>query len=225
MHRQPIVAIDGPAGAGKGTVSRLLAEKLGYEYIDTGAMYRAVALFAERQGIDWEDEVGLATVVQPMHFAFHTAEGKQHILVNDEDISTEIRQHHISHGSSVVAQYGKVLEGLRDKQRELGQNGGIVMEGRNIASYVFPDAEVKIYLTATPEERARRRLKQLHDQGKEGNYEEMLAHIVERDQRDSGRALAPLVKVQDAIEVVTDNYAIEEVVEQLAEIVKQKQTS
>jgi cytidylate kinase len=220
MSRKPIIAIDGPAGAGKGTVSRLLADRLGYQYIDTGAMYRAVALFAERQNIDWEDETGVASVVPDLDFVFTTEEHRLHVAVNGEDVTDTIRQHHMSHGASVVARYEKVVDELRDKQRELGELGGIVMEGRNICSYVFPDAEIKIYLTATPEERARRRVKQLEEQGKPADYQEILDHLIERDKRDSGRPHAPLIKTDDAIEVLTDNKTIEQVVAELESLVK-----
>lgn len=222
-----IVAIDGPAGAGKGTVAKRLADHLNYIYIDTGAMYRAVALMSKRQGVDWEDESAVSAVAQEITIEFrYTPEGAIHTYINSNDETTAIRAHDISHGASVVGQYRAVRTALDEKQREMGENGGIVIEGRDIATSIFPNAEVKVYLTATPETRARRRMAELIAKtGEAIDFKTILTQTIERDERDANRLHSPLRKADDAIELYTDDLTIEQVVDKLIAIVKMKESA
>lgn len=222
MEHKLIIAIDGPAGAGKGSTSRLLADRLNYTYIDTGACYRAVAVLAKRNNIDWEDGPALAEMTAPLHFHFDTREHKQHLLVNGEDVTDFLRTHEMSHGASVVAAQIDLARALIPKFQELGQEGGIVMEGRQIGTMVFPEADVKIFLTASVEERARRRQIDLTNHGTHKELSELIEDMKARDHRDSSRPFDPLKKADDAIEVVTDGLTKDEVVDKLETIVKLK---
>lgn len=222
MHKEIIVAIDGPAGAGKSSVSRALADRLGYTYIDTGAMYRAVALIAQRQEISWDDDASLGQLALNLTFEFITQEHQQHLLVNGEDVTGLIRTPEISHGASMVAKEPSVVKALTVQAQKLGSQGGIVMEGRQVGTQVFPAAEVKIYLTATPEERARRRLKEHEARDEQVNFDEIVAAIKDRDKRDMERAYGPLRKAGDAIEVLTDGITQEQVIDKLEQIVVER---
>lgn len=214
-----IIAIDGPAGAGKGTVARLVADKLGYVYIDTGAMYRAVALATQRQGVAFEDEAAVSVLAATLDIDFVLETGHSHIVMNGENIEGAIRTPIISQGASIISQWPRVRAVLVDKQRQIGSKGGIVMEGRDIGTVVFPEADLKIYLTATAEERARRRTEQLKQKGEIADYEEVLADVKVRDQRDMEREHSPLKKADDAIEVPTDYLNIDQVVEKILSLV------
>lgn len=226
-RRRPIVAIDGPAGSGKSTVARLSAEALGYTYIDTGAMYRAVALACLRAGVDWGDAEGAARVAASLTLAFRRAEGQEPRLhVGEEDVSVDIRRPEMGEGASRVSVHPAVRELLVAQQRAMGRAGGIVMEGRDIQTHVFPDAEVKVFLTASPEERARRRVAQLAEKGLPcPPYEEVLEGIRVRDDRDSGREAAPLAAAEDAEVLVTDGLSIDEVVSRLVALARRKEES
>jgi cytidylate kinase len=184
---RPIVAIDGPAGAGKSTVARKLAAALGYTYIDTGAMYRAVALSAQRRGISFDDAEGLADVAQGLDFSFLPEGERPRLLVNGEDVSQAIRTPEVSRGSSMVSRWPGVRTALVEHQRRLAREGGVVMEGRDIGTVVFPQARAKIYLTATVEERARRR----HQELAESDLEEVRRDVEDRDRRDMEREHSP----------------------------------
>jgi cytidylate kinase len=219
-----IVAIDGPAGAGKGTVAKRLAELLDYVYIDTGAMYRAVALVSKRQGVDWEDAASVAQVAQEIAIEFKFSPEGPRFYIDGVDESSAIRAHDISNGASIVGQHEKVRLALDEKQQALGKNGGIVMEGRDITTRIFPEAEVKIFLTATPETRARRRMAELTAKtGEAIDFATILAETKERDERDSNRQHSPLRKADDAIEIYTDDLTIDEVVEKLLTIVRMRE--
>jgi pantoate ligase/cytidylate kinase len=237
-NRQPIVAIDGPAGAGKSTVARLLAEKLDLLYLDTGAMYRALTWLVLQSGITVDDEPAVAELVSQCEIEFSSREiegrteeskiqnqqqmhpvSKSKILINGRDVTQEIRSLEVTAQVSVIAAQPAVRAELVRQQRRFGRSGGIVIEGRDIGTHVFPDAELKIYLTASVQERARRRQQDLIDQGKgEISLEELEQAIYERDRKDSTRALAPLRKATDAIEVQTDGIGIAEVLERITQL-------
>lgn len=211
MHR-PIIAIDGPAGSGKSTVAKIVAERLGYTYIDTGAMYRAVAVKSMQAGIPLEEPDRIIALADRLDIEFRQVEGSQHIFADGEDVSVAIRTPDATRLSSPVSAIPGVRHRLVDIQRRMGEAGGVVMEGRDIGTYVFPNAEVKLFLTASHDERARRRVKDLERAGQPSDLAKVAADIKERDQRDSSREMAPLCQAEDAVLIVTDGMSIEEVV-------------
>ncbi len=193
------ITIDGPAGAGKSTLAKLLAQKLGYLYLDTGAMYRAVALAAYKNKIPLQDEQALTLLCEGLDLELKPSEGGLKILLEGEDVSQEIRTPLIDRLSSLVARVPGVRACLKKRQRRLGEQGGVVAEGRDMGSHVFPEAHVKFFLTATPEIRAQRRYEELIRKGLQVSYEETLREVLERDQRDQEREIAPLKIPQGAI--------------------------
>lgn len=216
-NRPLIVAIDGPSGAGKGTVARAVAARLGYRHIDTGAMYRAVAWKALQQGIDLGDEAAVAAVGE--RAAFDLEQGR--IAIDGQDVSRAIRTPEIDAASTRVARHPAVRRILVARQRTYGVDGGIVMEGRDIGTVVFPDADVKIYLDASAEERARRRAADpAHTSPKGTQLSEVATALAERDKSDSTRAASPLVIADDAIVVDTTGVAVESVIEQVLTLVR-----
>ncbi|AKF06606.1 (d)CMP kinase [Sandaracinus amylolyticus] len=215
-----VVAIDGPAGAGKSTVSRRLAARLGYTLVDTGALYRAIALAAREIGISWDDGPGLGSLARRLPLALEPSEEGSRVIVDGEDRSSDIRTPEISQGASIVSQHPDVRVALLDLQRRLGAEGGVVLEGRDIGTVVFPDAEVKVFLTASDEERARRRTAELQARGAAQPIDQVLAEIRERDRRDSTRPIAPLKPARDAITVDTTALDLDAVVETLVGIVR-----
>jgi cytidylate kinase len=220
-QRRPIVAIDGPSGAGKSTVSKMLARRLGFLYLDTGAMYRCVGLLALRHAVDPLSPNDLAPLLADLRISFvPDAGGDQLTLCNGEDVTELIRAHEVSQTASKASSVGAVRTRLVAMQREMGAAGGVVMEGRDIGTNVFPDAEVKIFLVASAEQRARRRWQELRARGESVEFEAVLADQRERDQRDSERALNPLVPAPDAHLVDTSDLTIEQVVDRLAELVR-----
>jgi len=217
-----VVAIDGPAGAGKSTVSRRLAVRLGYRLLDTGAIYRAVALIAQRQGVAWDDGAGCAALALALDidFAFDGADNR--VSVAGEDVSTGIRTPEISQGASKVSALPEVRAALLDLQRRLGTQGGVVAEGRDIGTVVFPDAGAKFFLTASPEVRARRRFEELRAAGKTVDEAATLREIIERDERDSTRAAAPLKQADDAVLVDSSGLSADEVVSRMEAEVRRR---
>jgi cytidylate kinase len=222
VTRPLIVAIDGPAGAGKSTVSRRLAARLGFAMVDTGAIYRAVALAATRRGVSLDDDARLAELLPAVEIAFAppaTPGAGQRVLLGGEDVSAEIRTPPMSLGASKVSARPVVRAGLLELQRRLAlapENAGAVLEGRDIGTVVFPDADAKFFLTATPEERARRRHAELSAKGDPQTLDEVLADQLRRDRDDSERAVAPLRPAADALVVDTSGVPLEGVVERLA---------
>ncbi len=213
------VAIDGPAGAGKSTAAKLLAKRLGYRYIDTGAMYRALSLLALEHGVDWNDEESLAALLDK-----HKIEQNgETTLIDGRDVSTQIRTNEVSRAVSVVCRHRKVREKLVALQRQMAEGGGVVMDGRDIGTVVMPDAELKIFLTASLEVRAKRRMKDLERMGKPLPYEEVLANIKYRDKLDSTREIAPLRKAPDAVVIDNSDLPIEEELDILEDLVRQKE--
>jgi cytidylate kinase len=213
----PVIAIDGPAGAGKSTVARALARRLGFFLLDTGAIYRAVALSAQRAGISWGDGVALGQMARQLPLRFD-ADGS--LFLGQEDVSADIRTPEISQGASTVSAHPDVRDALLDLQRKLAQAGRCVVEGRDIGTVVLPWAPVKIFLTASPEVRAQRRFDELRHKGMPVGYDETLADLKDRDHRDSTRAIAPLRQADDAVAVDTSQLAESEVIDRLEAIAK-----
>ncbi|MDD6923323.1 MAG: (d)CMP kinase [Veillonellaceae bacterium] len=206
-----VVAIDGPAGAGKSTVSQLAAKKLGYTYIDTGAMYRAVAWKTLQQEKEVTDEL-ILDVVKDINVRLHYDGNKTVVVVDDVDITGEIRTPEVSHIVSQVAALGPVREKMVDLQRKMAAEGGVLMDGRDIASHVLPNADVKIFLTASIDERAKRRYKEMKEKGFDVELDKLKADIRARDKADSEREISPLVRVDDAVLLDTTGMSIDEVV-------------
>jgi cytidylate kinase len=206
-----IIAIDGPSGAGKSTITRLLAERLGYIHIDTGAMYRAVALAAKRADVAVDDEEALAGLCRGLTISFLRAEGGCRVIMNGEDFSEAIRTPEISLLASTVSTRKSVRECLLERQREMGMAGGVVLEGRDIGTVVFPDAEIKFFLTASTEERGRRRYLEMRANGEDVSLEGTIAAVAKRDEQDEQREHAPLRKAADAIDIDSSGLSIEEV--------------
>ncbi|MGA2328467.1 MAG: (d)CMP kinase [Bryobacteraceae bacterium] len=220
MRKRVVVAIDGPAGAGKSTIARRVAAKLGFVYIDSGAMYRAVALKAMRSGTDLSDAAGLEELARGARIEFEP--GGSRVLLDGEDVSAEIRAPEISPAASKVSVFSGVRRALVEKQRQMGAAGGVVMEGRDIGSVVFPDAGVKIYLDADPAVRARRRVREMEEKGQPLDAGEVEREIRERDRRDSTRADSPLVRAPDAVYVDTTALGPDEVERVILEIVRKR---
>jgi len=217
------IAIDGPAGSGKSTVARAVADRLGYLYIDTGAMYRAVAYRALRDGVSIADEERLTQLAEGMQMEFvQDADGALRLIVDGEDVSAAIRTPVVSQLASPVSVLAGVRQRLVALQRQMGADGRVVMEGRDIQTVVFPEAEVKVFLTASDDQRARRRYLELRQRGEEITFEQVKREMQERDQRDSQRSLAPLARAPDAVEIDTDRKSIDEVVEAVLQVVRQK---
>ncbi len=220
MRHKVQVAIDGPAGAGKSSVARAVADRMGYVYIDTGAMYRAVAYRALQAGLDVaQDAPAIGELAGQLVFEFRDSAGQTRLFVDGEDVSAVIRTPPVANLSSPVSAIAAVREHLVAAQRGMAGRGGTVMEGRDIGTVVLPAAQVKIFLTASDEERARRRQAQLAQQGTRQDLAEILADIRERDQRDSTRAVAPLRQAADAIEIVSDGLTRDEVIDRVCAIV------
>lgn len=209
-----VIAIDGPSGSGKSTVARLVADRLGYLYLNTGAMYRAVALYLKVQGVDCRDESVLNSDLENVRVDFDL-EGR--ICLNGADMSDQVLTHEASRLASDYSRLPSVRERLTQLQRAIGCSRPSVLEGRDIGTVVFPDAAHKFFLDATQAERARRRLKQLQEQDPEGSFslEEILNSQIERDRQDSGRALAPLRQAEDAVYIDTTGKSIEDVVQEI----------
>ena len=224
MTRSPIVAIDGPAGAGKSTVTRAFAERMGLLYLDTGAMYRAVTWWVLEQGLDPADAAAVAPSLQGLEVELDPLrDGVQAVRVNGNDVTDEIRDPRVTAKVSVVAAHACVRALLTAQQQRMGERGGLVAEGRDIGTAVFPDAELKVFLTATPAERARRRAVDLERRGFEvPALTELEAQIVERDHLDSTRDVAPLVQAADATELITDGMAIAAVIDALEDLFRLK---
>jgi len=214
-----VVAIDGPGGSGKSTVARLVAERLGYVYLDTGAMYRAIGLLATEAGVDLNDEAAVVPLVRDTRLRFD-ADGR--LWAGPRDVSGLIRSLEMGHAASVVSVLPGVRRLLVQRQRELGAEADIVMEGRDIGTNVFPGAEVKVFLTARPEVRAARRAAELRAKGEAVDEAEVLAAVIERDRRDSEREVAPLRKAGDAVEIDTSGLTLDQVVHAVISIVGEK---
>lgn len=199
------VAIDGPSGAGKSSLAKRLAADLGYVYVDTGAMYRAIGLYASRQGVDLHDADAVAALLPQIRLEIRLEQGTQHIYLNGEDVSEAIRAEAIGMAASAVSAHPAVRNFLLDTQRGLADDQNILMDGRDIGTVVLPHATVKIFLTASAEARAERRCKELREKGQPADLDTVLADIRQRDDQDTHRAVAPLKQAEDAIRIDTSD--------------------
>jgi cytidylate kinase len=222
VERKIIVAIDGPSGAGKSTVTRALADRLGYINIDTGAMFRAVALMVQRAGIDPGDDAALAALCADVEIAFDRTDGCCRVLLNGEDVSSAIRTPEISLLTSVVSTKKVVRDCLLAVQRRMGERGGVVLEGRDIGTVVFPGAEAKFFLTASVEERGRRRYEELRAKGVEVTLEQTIREAEQRDQQDLQREHAPLRQAGDAVCIDSTHLSLDEVLAKMEAVVREK---
>ena len=215
------IAIDGPSGAGKSTLARRLAEAMGYLYVDTGAIYRTLGLAARRDGVEPEDEKAVMELLRRISIDLkHGGDGLQHMYLDGVDVSTAIREPEISKYASGVSAIPGVRAFLMDMQRDLARRQNVIMDGRDIGTVVLPDADVKLFLTATAEDRARRRYEELRERGTPVDFDTVLRDIIARDERDTSRAAAPLRQAEDAIAVDTTGNTLEESFRLLLDVVK-----
>ena len=223
MAKTYAIAIDGPAGAGKSTIAKRLAKELGYYYVDTGAIYRTVAYFMDLLGVSPKDVDGVERYIDELTIKIeYDEEGKQHMIMNGMDVTGEIRTQDISQKASLVSAHAVVREVLLDMQRDVAKAHNVIMDGRDIGTVVLPKADVKIFLTATPEVRAKRRTDELLAKGQQAVYETVLKEIQQRDYQDTHREIAPLKMARDSIKLDTSELDIEGVVEAMKKIIGEK---
>ena len=218
-----IIAIDGPSGVGKSTLSKLLAKKLDYTNIDTGAMYRATALALQQNEVDLNDLPALKKMVQHINIEFKHNSSGDRVLLDGNDVTDEIRTPEISQLTPAVAAIAEIRHAMVTRQREMGAVGGVVLEGRDIGSVVFPQAEVKLFLTASAAERGRRRYDELQQKGLDGDLQQTIIEVEERDLADSQRQHSPLIKAADAVEIDTSGLSIERVLDSIMVVVESRQ--
>ncbi len=216
------IAIDGPAGAGKSSIARAAAAQLGFIYVDTGALYRTVALGALKRGIRPEETDAIVALLPELEVAMEFVDGEQRVLLNGEDVSEAIRQPEVSGAASTVSAIPAVRQFLFDLQQNMAKEHDVLMDGRDIGTVVLPDAQLKIFLTATPEERARRRYEQIKDTS-DVTYEEILRDINQRDYQDTHREFAPLKQAEDAVYLDTTDMSFDEVVDAILSLTKERQ--
>lgn len=223
MDKQKInIAIDGPSGAGKSTIARLLARELGFIYVDTGAMYRAIGLYARRQGIAPAEAAEVAGMLTDIHIDLVYREGEQHICLNGADVSEEIRTEEISRYASAVSAVPAVRAFLLELQRSMAAENSVIMDGRDIGTVILPNAEVKIFLTADDTARARRRYAELREKGQDVTFEDVLENLRQRDKNDAERAVAPLRPAEDAVPVDTTDLDLAQSVEAIKAVIRGK---
>ena len=220
--RKIAIAIDGPAGAGKSTMARACAKALGYLYVDTGAIYRTVGYYMRLMGIGPKDKDGIARLIDEVNIEIRYEDGVQHMILNGKDVTDEIRTPEMSRYASGVSAQPCVREYLLDMQRQFAREHDVVMDGRDIGTVVLPRADVKIFLTASPEERARRRFEELQAKGDKSSYAQVLDEMKKRDKQDSERDIAPLRPARDAVKLDTSGNTIEQSVQEILEIVRRK---
>ncbi|ABY69306.1 cytidylate kinase 1 [Actinobacillus pleuropneumoniae serovar 3 str. JL03] len=216
-----IITVDGPSGGGKGTLCHALAEKLGLDFLDSGAIYRITALAAVKAGIALDDEDALAEIGRRLDVKFVPKDGEINVILNGENVGDQIRTAEAGQNASKVAVFPKVREALLQRQRDFSTSKGLIADGRDMGTVVFPEAQVKLFLDASAEERAKRRVKQLQEKGFNANFDEILAEIKERDFRDRNREVAPLVPAKDALLLDSTSLSIDEVVRQALDHISQ----
>ena len=217
------IAIDGPAGAGKSTIARKVAKDLSYIYVDTGAMYRAMALFFLREGISEKDEAAISEACDKITVTLSNENGEQQVFLNGENVNGFIREEKVGVMAAATSVYGKVRQKLTQLQREMAQSTNLVMDGRDIGSYVLPDAQVKVYLTASVEIRGKRRFLELQEKGMECDLEKICEDIRKRDHQDMNRKISPLKQAEDAVLIDSSDMSIEEVKDKILELVHDAQ--
>ena len=218
----PVITIDGPGGAGKGTLCKAMAETLGWHLLDSGAIYRVLALAALHHHVDVESEEALVPLAAHLDVRFVSTNGSLEVVLEGEDVSAEIRTQDVANTASKVAAFPRVREALLRRQRAFRETPGLIADGRDMGTVVFPDAPVKIFLDASSQERAHRRMLQLQEKGFSVNFERLLAEIEERDYRDRNRAVAPLVPAADALVLDSTRLSIEQVIEKALQYARQK---
>ncbi|MGK4473320.1 (d)CMP kinase [Aeromonas molluscorum] len=221
-HMAPVMTVDGPSGAGKGTLCQLLAEQLDWQLLDSGAIYRVLALAALHHDVELESEAALVPLAANLDVQFPVENGQMKVVLEGEDVSRTIRTETVGNAASKVAAFPRVREALLRRQRAFRQAPGLIADGRDMGTVVFPEAEIKIFLDASAEERAQRRYKQLQDKGFDVNFERLLAEIQERDDRDRNRAVAPLKAAEDALVVDSTALTIDEVLATVLSYAKQQ---
>lgn len=223
MEKKISIAIDGPAGAGKSTIARRLAQEMGYRYVDTGAIYRTVAYFMDLWGVSPKDTDGVNRYIDELTVNIeYDDEGAQHMIMNGMDVTSDIRTPEISQKASLIAAQPVVREALLDMQREAARQYDVVMDGRDIGSVVLPKATVKIFLTASAEVRANRRCKELQEKGQKVNYDQILKDIRQRDYQDTHRDIAPLKMTRDSVKLDTSDMTIDQVIAAMKKIIGEK---
>ncbi len=223
MAKTYAIAIDGPAGAGKSTMAKTLAKELGYHYVDTGALYRTVAYFMDLLGISPKDADGVERYIDELNVVIeYDEEGKQHMLMNGMDVTGEIRTQDISQKASLISAHPVVREALLDMQREVARNHNVIMDGRDIGTVVLPKADVKIFLTASAEVRAKRRCDELNAKGQPSQFEQVLKEIQQRDYQDTHREIAPLKMARDSVKLDTSELDIDGVIAAMKKIIGEK---
>lgn len=216
------VAIDGPAGAGKSSIAKAAARSLGFIYVDTGALYRAVALAVIRNGIDVDDERAVEELLESIDVSLDFRDGTQSVILNGEDVSEEIRLPEVSAAASTVSAIPAVRTFLFNLQRHIAENSDCLMDGRDIGTVVLPNADLKVFLTASPEERAKRRYEELMEKGNDVDYEQVLSDINKRDYQDTHRKVSPLKAADDAVLLDTTSLSFDEVTDELISLVKER---
>ena len=214
-----VIAIDGPSGAGKSTIARSVAARLGFSYVESGAMYRAVALLALEKGTPLDDAAGLGELAARANFRFDTQAAGNHLWLDGRDVTDAIRSPEVTRAASFVSTHAVVRKHLVERQRQMGARGGVVMEGRDIGTVVFPDAELKIFLDAAPEIRGRRRMGDPESAGARDTAA-VVREITERDQRDQSREISPLIPAPDAVQIDTSSLSAEQVIECVLELAR-----
>ncbi|KDB49778.1 (d)CMP kinase [Glaesserella parasuis] len=217
-----VITVDGPSGAGKGTLCHALAEKLGFDFLDSGAIYRILALAAVKQGIAFENETALAQIGRNLNVKFVPENNEIQVILDGENVGDQIRTAQAGQNASKIAVYPQVREALLQRQRDFRSPKGLIADGRDMGTVVFPEAEIKFFLDASAEERTKRRVKQLQEKGFNANFDEILAEIKERDFRDRNRPVAPLVPAKDAMILDSTHLSIEEVIQQALDYIAQK---